>query len=600
MVLKKTFLSLFNSALGCLLAGYILFLSFSAFFEFLGLTGFVFHERFYLAYFPAAGVVLVLVLLFALLNYIKKRLKASGYVIKIPEGAVKTVGMIIFVFEVLLGLYLVYDQCRLLMANSETWAANIDEIANIGSPYNFSGNVPEHIYHLLTGFVFSVFGYRPFVYMVLGAGLWFLGAFFAFFAVRALFGIVPALVSYMMLFTYACLYTNGHCFLNVQDNIMFVITVFLAMVISLIVRLRHDGVMISAANFLFFAISGSLLGFVSGFYPGALLITIPLLIAILFDSIDFTELDKVYENAREFAINRPLLPSLSFVIATVLGFFGFTLFNRMVHGYSLEASILSFTQKIVIHEFSIPDADRFLWFYMNRYIALTIVICIFAFFAFLETFFSRKDRASLYLWCVIPGVFLLFFTNIYSNADFYLFGIVSALAACGLLSMFRYEPGVEPSEVTLISKEEYLEKTAENSEDSDAVVNDQTNIDVSTEEDETVSSDNKEEDIHEDNVKDEKTSEETSPEETTIEESAADETASGKTTLEDSSSDETAPEKAPSKETPVTHVTPVKLFENPLPLPKKHEKREITFDFDVPDYLMKFDKDIKSDDDFDI
>ena len=198
-------------------------------------------------------------------------------------------------------------------------------------------------------------------------------------------------------------------------------------------------------------------------------------------------------------------------------------------------------------------------------------------------------------------LFLLFFTNIYSNADFYLFGIVSALAACGLLSMFRYEPAVEPSEVALISKEEeYLEKTAENSEDSDSVVNDQTSIDVSTEEDETVSSDNKEEEITEDNVKDENTSEETAPEETTIEESDADETASGKTTLEDSSLDETAPEKTPSAETPVIPTTPVKLFENPLPLPKKHEKREITFDFDVPDYLMKFDKDIKSDDDFDI
>ncbi len=588
MVLKKTFLSLFNSALGCLLAGYILFLSFSAFFEFLGLTGFVFHERFYLAYFPAAGVVLVLVLLFALLNYIKKRLKASGYVIKIPEGAVKTVGMIVFVFEVLLGLYLVYDQCRFLMANSETWAANIDEIANIGSPYNFSGNVPEHIYHLLTGFVFSVFGYRPFVYMVLGAGLWFLGAFFAFFAVRALFGIVPALVSYMMLFTYACLYTNGHCFLNVQDNIMFVITVFLAMVISLIVRLRHDGVMISAANFLFFAISGSLLGFVSGFYPGALLIVVPLIIAILFDQIDFTELDKVYENAREFAINRPLLPSLSFVIATVLGFFGFTLFNRMVHSYSFEASILSFTQKIVIHEFSIPDADRFLWFYMNRYIALTIVICIFAFFAFLETFFSRKDRASLYLWCVIPGVFLLFFTNIYSNADFYLFGIASALAACGLLSMFRYEPSTESSNDAFIEqKEDYLDKAAENSADSDAVVvGNESNV---LSEQESGKADNKES-VTEDASTEKEVSAEKPTEDITSEEPASKGTVS----------EETPSEETPSAETPVIPTTPVKLFENPLPLPKKHEKREITFDFDVPDYLMKFDKDIKSDDDFDI
>ncbi len=555
MVLKKTFLSLFNSALGCLLAGYILFLSFSAFFEYLGLTGFVFHERFYLAYFPAAGVVIVLVLLFILLNYIKKKLKASGYVIRIPEGAGKTIGSIVFVFEILLGLYLIYDQCRMLMANSETWASNIDEIATLGSPYSFSGNVPEHIYHLLTGFVFSVFGYRPFVYMVLGAGLWFLGAFFAFFAVRALFGIIPALVSYMMLYAYACLYTGGHCFLNVQDNIMFVITVFIAMIISLIIRLRHDGIMISPANCIFFGICGCMLGFVSGFYPGALLITVPILIAVLFDSIDFTELEKVYESPREFAINRPLLPSLSLVISTVLGCLGFTLFNKMVHGFSFEDSLLSFTGKVSVHAFSIPDADRFLWFYMNRYMALTIVICIFALFAFLETFFSRNDRASLYLWCIIPGVFLLFFTNIYSNADFYLFGVVSALAACGLLALFRYEPvpGSEAIAYETEEPEDYLSRTAENSSDKNNEANEVNEV-----------------------------SEVNDVKEPVLEEDTVNEPAL--------SASEKSTEQAP----------PVKLFENPLPLPKKHEKREITFDFDVPDYLMKFDKDIKPGDDFDI
>lgn len=44
----------------------------------------------------------------------------------------------------------------------------------------------------------------------------------------------------------------------------------------------------------------------------------------------------------------------------------------------------------------------------------------------------------------------------------------------------------------------------------------------------------------------------------------------------------------------------VKLIENPLPLPKKHEKREMDYRYPVTEDKMKFDVEVSDDDDFDI
>ena len=44
----------------------------------------------------------------------------------------------------------------------------------------------------------------------------------------------------------------------------------------------------------------------------------------------------------------------------------------------------------------------------------------------------------------------------------------------------------------------------------------------------------------------------------------------------------------------------VKFIENPLPLPKKHVKREMTYAKEIADSEMDFDISVKEDDDFDI
>ncbi len=59
---------------------------------------------------------------------------------------------------------------------------------------------------------------------------------------------------------------------------------------------------------------------------------------------------------------------------------------------------------------------------------------------------------------------------------------------------------------------------------------------------------------------------------------------------------EPAPEALPETSTPVSAP---RFIENPLPLPKKHEKREMGYQYEVAEDKMKFDVEIKENDDFD-
>ena len=42
-----------------------------------------------------------------------------------------------------------------------------------------------------------------------------------------------------------------------------------------------------------------------------------------------------------------------------------------------------------------------------------------------------------------------------------------------------------------------------------------------------------------------------------------------------------------------------RFIENPLPLPKKHEKREMGYQYEITEDKMNFDVEIKENDDFD-
>lgn len=59
-------------------------------------------------------------------------------------------------------------------------------------------------------------------------------------------------------------------------------------------------------------------------------------------------------------------------------------------------------------------------------------------------------------------------------------------------------------------------------------------------------------------------------------------------------------EEAPAIETPAVEAPRVKFIENPLPLPKKHVKKVMDFDFEPEEGMDDFDVDVDDDDDFDI
>ncbi|MBO7333419.1 MAG: cell envelope integrity protein TolA, partial [Lachnospiraceae bacterium] len=54
------------------------------------------------------------------------------------------------------------------------------------------------------------------------------------------------------------------------------------------------------------------------------------------------------------------------------------------------------------------------------------------------------------------------------------------------------------------------------------------------------------------------------------------------------------------EEEEVKEVKEVKLFDNPLPVPKPHVRKEISYSFEPDESMMKFDLDISENDDFDI
>ena len=44
----------------------------------------------------------------------------------------------------------------------------------------------------------------------------------------------------------------------------------------------------------------------------------------------------------------------------------------------------------------------------------------------------------------------------------------------------------------------------------------------------------------------------------------------------------------------------IRLIDNPLPLPKKHVKKTMDYGIDVAEEQMKYDRDVRDDDDFDL
>ena len=286
--------------------------------------------------------------------------------------------------------------------------------------------------------MFNVFGEKSYVYLILGAVLYAVAGIFVYFSLKALVGIVPALGGFITVFAFAYI-SDGSCIYAVQDNIMFVIASFVIMLFMLVLKLRHQGLMISPANAVLFAIMGLLLGIVSSFYPGMLLLLIPVIFILIADAIDFSELDLEYEEPHRFVINRPWLPLLTVILSTALGFLGLTFINGNILGITPEASLRAFADRLQTIAL-IPDTDRLIGYALKDYLVFTVLLSVAIIFAFLDVLYSGYDRACVYIVSLCPIVFLYLFTDMSASAHILALSLLVAVAVCGLRSLICYEP----------------------------------------------------------------------------------------------------------------------------------------------------------------
>ncbi|MBO7600783.1 MAG: hypothetical protein J6S95_06515, partial [Lachnospiraceae bacterium] len=205
--------------------------------------------------------------------------------------------------------------------------------------------------------------------------------------------------------------------------------------------------------------------------------------------------------------------------------------------------------------------------------------------------FTKHDRLStISLIWLFSSVFYLYCENKWPS-DFTMTLLFSVLAGLGLDEMFLstvYDPELalkesvknkpvaieadvtdentvkEVSAEAQIPKVETVKETSINDQVSEAEVSKEASINDRVQEAEAV----KEQDNSE-KIKAEEASENTEAEEVKEEEE-------------------------------VKEVKEVKLFDNPLPVPKPHVRKEISYSFEPDESMMKFDLDISENDDFDI
>lgn len=224
----------------------------------------------------------------------------------------------------------------------------------------------------------------------------------------------------------------------------------------------------------------------------------------------------------------------------------------------------------------IPNESLALSF-ISTYRGVSLFIGVLALFGCLSFMIEDKDSISLSVFSLVIFSFNLLFD--YSNDPAFLYLLVSIGILCGLgvrgflFSGFMTDT-LSVDYIAAISNEDVILETEDNKNivDENKIDSTETDIKVSASENLTVAKNDETEISIVKNVSD------INVNEVEIEKSIV--------TVE------------PKLEIP--QKPKVKLLDNPLPLPKKHVKKELTYSFEPVDRDMRFDIEIKDNDDFDI
>ncbi len=605
MKFKKSFLSYISMCLGALTFSALIFMLFTSFFEYVNFTGYLFGTV-KIAHLSSAGVILMLFGIYALCSFVGFKLKKDS---KAPEGAAKALKafkvlsiLIVFAFGVYVCFFSVSWHSKDLLSSG---LAGFKEKYLVGEVFGF-----DVLIYGLSSFIFNVFGESAFVYLVSSSVLYFVTGLFLYFSVKAVFGDLSAFVGTGAFFLLA-FFENDQIFFF-AENFTLLCAAFLILIIALLLRARHDGLMISGFNALIFLVMGLCFGVFSSFFPCFFVLIIAVVFIMFADKIDYSSLEEEYENPAGFAINKPWLPTIFFVFFAIVGLFGTFLFNSIAFGDDFISSLNAFFEKT----FAFPGYDLnglisvfdSVFPFSLGIIAASILVCVFALFAFLHGFKANSDVSTLPFVLFASAVFVMLWNSQSVNSLRLVSLVLAVLAAKGIASLVIFERKEKihisdetadslsddaENDVLIISEDDFVapepapETTVE--KEPEQIDTNETTEENASEQAAQVETSSEKEVEHADTTE---VTKENASELKASEQVAPTEAASESTT-------ESATESAPAAE-PVKEPAKVKLFDNPLPLPKKHVKKEISYDFDVSDDMMKYDVSVSDDDDFDI
>ncbi len=542
MIFKKTGLSYITAVLGAICSLVTLFLWLVPVYGFeLGLSGNLFDTPVEYSHLASAGTVLLAVLLFFHVRYIKKHVFASKDKKACSRGLYVALSILSCVVLFGAGISLIYIIGGDFLLNPLFPA----EFGN--SLFLLKNDEANLLYKLAISFVFDVFGASAPVYLVACLCFFVLFCIVSYIGLFSVFGPFRAFCGTAFLFLYAffenSFLTKGEVLFNLF------VAAFLFMVFALLLRTRHDGIMVSPLNGIIFAVLGLCLGGLGSVCPEVLFALIPITLIIVLDVIDLSEVSKEYEEPEKFAVNRSILPSVLTWIFTAVGLLVAVMVGDWIMGLSGFDSLAAYFGRFTGHDIFTYGLIQFPFAYMA---ALAVAAAFLVFLGFMQGVYSKTDKSTIPFFILLITCFLNIYVGFSQFSVFFFVMISGLMIAEGLVSFVSgeglYREDREKLEVVYV--------------DEDVEAEPETEPEAETE---------------------------TEPK-----------TETSETEPEPAVSDAATPETPEPEVSAPSQEQVVVLIDNPLPLPKKHVKKEISYDFEIPEDRLCYDHEIKADDDFDI
>lgn len=629
MKLKKTWFGWINFGLGCILLGVFLFTLFVSLLEYNHVTMFLFSQSWLrLSFVISVFAIAAIVGLYIVLHCVKKKFVLNE---KAVNGIVSGI-LFWLAFTAILayGVFLRYTAVKEAASLTLTDQTYFERIMSIVSGFKPDYKDPlTLIYCYFGSFIVKVFGIRTSGLFAVNAVFTVLGSIFLFYALKAQFGRIEALCGFgfLMLMPASVNYDLS----VTPDCMLFFVGSFVVMTAGFVIGDWADGSMESNMNVILFVLFGLIFGGLLFLEPAFIVLPVYFLLKIILMDVDSVRASAgiLSDDETRKAINGRLLPGLVLGLTTAFT----SVYAVYARGLLTEGSFMAELNNY-LSKFGYSEFVRL--FYPAGYLIECIIIVAFCLLAYIGFIFKKDDRisASGFAFLILFFAYAKRITS--TDLSIYLilyYGLFLGIGVRGFcLEGYRKAEDIEEEELLKdsseddgIEKEEVRSLTEEKSADEPSALPEEiTPVESAEVPEEAVP------------VKAFETSE-TTPEEneTATVNVTAGETASAVTTAEtlteevtdtvnettadtatetpvylvtgddndlifiDPLSEETARLKAGKETERVRTKKEFKPIENVIPLPKKHVKKNMDFAVEPSSDKMKFDIEIKDNDDFD-